>query len=195
MKKQGFTLVEMLIAISITTLIISGISIFLTKVTDSIFESQNKTKISVSLSDFVEKMNSIRTRFASGSIIDTSGYDVLLFTNTGGTAGALVGVVSYNNSLSGYLLDTNTPFEKTNPKLLGIQDLTMSQVAQVKTGTGASAFTVPFQVDSIYTPLVAKTFSATPYQSGTILDIDLELYNTLAPEKSSDESSYFRLDF
>ncbi len=81
---RGFTLAEMLIAVSISAMIISGSTFFIFKANSEVQTAKNRTKIHTEMSTFIEKMNVIRTGYMSGSVLiqNEPGYDVILFQNS-----------------------------------------------------------------------------------------------------------------
>jgi prepilin-type N-terminal cleavage/methylation domain-containing protein len=93
---KGFSLVEMIIAITISSMIIGGSTFFIFKTNSEAQTAKNRTKIHVEMSEYIEKMNQIRNGYSSGTVLiqNEPGYDVLLFSNSGATAGVLVGVVN-----------------------------------------------------------------------------------------------------
>ncbi len=132
-------------------------------------------------------MNFIRTNFSSGSVVvsGTDQYNVVLFTNTGGTSGALIGVVDADNTnASGAtFLDPSSAFGTYGNKVLGITELTKSQVQAIVTSTGA-VYTIPFRANKIYSALPVMDFVANTYNSGTLLEIDTNVYEKyLEPAK------------
>jgi prepilin-type N-terminal cleavage/methylation domain-containing protein len=80
----GFTLVEMIMAIAISTMIIGGSTFFILKTNSDAQVSKSRTVVHTEISKFIEKMNQIRNSYSSGTILiqNSNGYDVLLFSNT-----------------------------------------------------------------------------------------------------------------
>lgn len=174
--KRGFTLIEIIIAISISLLIMAGLSTFLIKTNTMIYTAQRKGDIYISLTDAVDRINSLKRSYSSGSLFidDPNGYDVLLFTDTGATSGVLVGVVDNDPTSTGYLLlDATGSYATYGNKALGIQELSQSQLSSL---TITGAYSIPFHADKVFPSLLPKTFSVVAYNSGTIFDTHLELF-------------------
>lgn len=177
--QRGFTLMEMIISITISALIIGGSSYFIFKTNSDAQTAKNRTKVHTEMTTFIERMNYIRNNYSTGSIlVDTpNGYDVLVFTNSGATTGVLVGVVNLStlDSNGGAKLDPASGSGTYGSKALGIQELTNSQLASLL-GTPANAYNVTFQSDRYYTALQPQKFAATTYNSGGLFEIDAGIY-------------------
>jgi Tfp pilus assembly protein PilV len=89
----GFTIIELLIAILISFIVISGFSYFVIQLNDEIQSASNTSEMYTSLTSFIQKMNNISKDYASYQIIQSSNTDTygnVLFTNTGATTGTLL---------------------------------------------------------------------------------------------------------
>ncbi len=165
---SGYTLVEMVVSIAISTLIIGGSTYFILKSNTEAQAAKARTTIHTEMTTFVDKLNQLRTNYSSGSILVNAnpGYDVLLLVNSGATNGALVGVVNLKNSdgNGSAKLDASGNFGIYDNKVLGIQELTKSQIASLLT-IPSSAYAVLFQSDRFYPALLTKDFSITAYNS------------------------------
>ena len=87
MKKKGFTLVEIVVAITISSIIIGGVFVFLTKLQKDIVLAKATTRVHTNLTDFMGTMHNFEKLYSSGHIIaNGSGtYNVGLLTNPGNT--------------------------------------------------------------------------------------------------------------
>jgi len=65
----GFTLTEIVIAITISVLIMGGVVGFLTKLQNDILLSKESTRVHTSLTDFIATMNNFSKLYASGSVL------------------------------------------------------------------------------------------------------------------------------
>ncbi len=93
--KRGFSLVELVVAVTIAGLIIVGVSVFLTRVNTDIVTSTIRSKIYTDLSLFLDRTTELRRSYPQTTLIDygTGAYDAVMLTNSGRTAGVLIGVV------------------------------------------------------------------------------------------------------
>ncbi len=184
--QRGFTLIEVVISIAITAMVIGGSTYFILKASSEVQSAKNRTQIHVEMTSFIEKMNSIRTNYSSGNILvdSSSGYDVILFMNTWATAGVLIGVVNTattDTQNTPIKLDGVTNFSTYNHKTIGVQELTKTQLTSLLSNPSL-AYHVEFQSDRYYPNLLAQGFSATKYNSGSLLVLDIHIYERLVPE-------------
>lgn len=178
----GFTIIELLIAILISFIVISGFSYFVIQLNDEIQSASDTSEMYTSLTSFIQKMNNISKDYASYQIIQPSNTDTygnVLFTNTGATTGTLLWV-AYKNSLTGkYSVDNPSNFYYYSDKNLFLQTLSSSQIAAIKADQNY-IYTMNIQSDAIFSPLIVNKFRVTQYGSGpsngTILDFSLNLY-------------------
>lgn len=65
----GFTLIEIVIAITISVMIMGGVLGFLTKLQNDILLSKQSTRVYTSLTDFIGVMNNFGKLYSSGSVV------------------------------------------------------------------------------------------------------------------------------
>lgn len=94
----------------------------------------------------------------------------------------LVGVVNLANpdTHGGVLLDAVSEFGTYGSKAIGIQEVNQVQLAGVLSNP-ANAYSVVFQADRYYPGLQAQNFSANMYNSGSIVELDADIYERLLP--------------
>jgi prepilin-type N-terminal cleavage/methylation domain-containing protein len=66
---RGFTLVEIVIALTISVIIMGGVLTFLTKLQDDIVLSKQSTRVYANLTDFIGTMRNFSKLYATGSVI------------------------------------------------------------------------------------------------------------------------------
>lgn len=88
----GFTLIELVVAITISVLIMGGVLGFLTKLQNDITISKQSTRVYTNLTDFMGTMRNFSKLYASGSVITggTGGYNIGLLMRPDKTAGILI---------------------------------------------------------------------------------------------------------
>ena len=69
--KIGFTLIEIVVAISISLIIMGGIVTFLRTLQSDIYLSKQATRVYTSLTDFTSVMNNFGKLYGSGNVIVT----------------------------------------------------------------------------------------------------------------------------
>lgn len=105
MQRKGFTLVEIVVAVAISTIVLGGTIGIVTKATESLAVAKSKGKTYSALTDAVSRLNTVRNTFPLITVLDTEGYDALVFTNSGRTAGILVGIADASSGTGEYRLD------------------------------------------------------------------------------------------
>ncbi len=177
--QSWFTLMEMVISITISALIIGGSSYFILKTNSETQTAKNRTKIHTEMTTFIEKMNYLRGNYSTGGILidNMYGYDTLVLTNSGQTSGVLIWVVNLASldTNDGAKLDPLAWFSTYDNKVIGIQELTNSQLTSVLS-VPSNAYNITFQSDRYYSWLHAQWFSATTYNSGSIIELDINIY-------------------
>ncbi len=203
-RPKGFTLAEMLVSLTISAVLITGASLFVSRAYSQILSSKYRVVVSSEISALVERMNSVRTSYSRGALaIDaTHGFDALIFTNSGSQKGVLVGIADLARPESDgtYRIDAIANFGTYGRKVPFAQELTPSQLASVLS-SGTNAYSIPIRHDSVFENLNTKEFSATPYQSGAIFEIDAAYHERFVPdfvgmsESSIDPETVYRFTF
>lgn len=84
---SGFTLPELIVAITISSLVILGVTAFLSKINQSIADSVTHAKMYEDLTKFSEKVRDYRHVYPDTIAVDVSGgYDGIILTNSGRTS-------------------------------------------------------------------------------------------------------------
>lgn len=170
MKNKGFTLVEIVVAITISVMVIGGLSVFLTKTQTDILSSRQKTAVYTNLSDFIGAMRNFTKLYESGSIVVSgSGYNTVLMMKRDKTSGVLIGVVGQGNAGNVSKLDPVANKGIYGKKVIAYQKLTGSQVADILANTG-SVYGIDFSDEGLFKELPVTDFSVTPYNTGAILE-------------------------
>lgn len=187
MKKQPwYTLVEVVIATAITSVIIIGISIFIANVIAQIQIARQKGQLFVAVTQAVGTMKEKRNLFWSG-IVFGSGHSRLLlygkgFDNQSGSW-ALIGVVNLDlpAGTGWYLLDPENNYPCYGKKVLGIARLSGTQAARIL-ARPETASGIIFYADNVYPDINVNTLLISPYGSGMIFDLHFSFYDTFFPD-------------
>jgi len=164
--------VELVIAVTMSTMVIAGLVYFLTQINTDISTAQYKTDVYLQLSDFTSKVNTARANYQTGKILvdlpKDQGYDVLLLTNTGKTAGAIVGVANMSDAGTG-LLDSGTNFTSYGNKMLAVQEISSGMLATIVSNTGlvntGVLYSLPINSDQTFPNLQVSRFSIKAFNS------------------------------
>lgn len=169
----GFTLSEIIVAVTISVLVLGGVLGFLTKLQTDVLLSKESTRVHTSLTDFVGTMNNLSKLYASGSVLvqGTGTYNVGLLVRPDKTSGVLIGVVEEKSGNTSKLDQNKAVYGK---KVLAYQKLTAGQVSSILAATG-TVYDVPFFDEGLFPNLLVTDFLITPYNSGAILEYELQL--------------------
>jgi hypothetical protein len=181
--KKWFTFIETIIAITISMFIMWWLIYFMSTVNMEIRTTQNKTKIYLNLSELIDRINNLKNIFNSWSLVidNPSWYDVILFTNSNKTSGAIIWIVDNNEDSNNYLkLDIQSNFTYYWNKVIWIQDLSQSQVNDILSDS-SNVYNIKFNKDKLFLDLFMKNFNVTSYNSWNILESELEIYEAYYP--------------
>jgi prepilin-type N-terminal cleavage/methylation domain-containing protein len=195
MGKKGFTIPEILIAVTIATVIIVGTVFALLQTVETMSLAKKRTEAYVAVSEAVMKFNRLRTSYREGHLIsDTAEYDMLMLTNSGKTAGALVATVVADEEDPSYLKPVPLLQQPIyGKKVLAVREITASQISDILANTG-SALNVSFSEDSLFNALDTERMNMVQYNSGTFTDMELGVYMADFPEFEGSPKSEYPLD-
>ena len=179
---RGFTVLEIVIAMTISVMIMLWLSFFISEINSKIISSQNKWNIYTGINDFIDKVGVKKNLYWSSTILDQNqNYNALLMTNSSLNGGILIGVVNNNKNSPNYLkLDPIWNYHIYDNKVLGIRQLTQSQISEILANSG-SIYNIAFFEDNLFPNLFVKSFNLLGYNSGAIVETKLTFYESLAP--------------
>lgn len=191
MFRKGFTLVEIVVAVAISTLLLAGTVGIAVKATHSLANEKAKGQSYSSLTDAISKLNSVRNAYPIATVVDVpNGYDFVVFTNSGRTAGVLVGVANVGSGTVEHLLDPVADYATYGEKALVVQDMTATQTAAVIVDHQA-AYAVSIREESVFRKLIVENLQATAYNADRIVDVFLSVYAVPRPELEGQPKSSF----
>lgn len=174
-------MLEIVIAMSISVMVMLWLSFFISEINSKIISSQNKWNIYTGINDFIDKVGVKKNLYWSSTILDQNqNYNALLITNNTLNGGILIGVVNNNKSSSNYLkLDPIWNYHIYDNKVLGIRQLTQSQISEILANSG-SIYNIEFFEDNLFPNLFVKSFNLVGYNSGAIVETKITFYESLA---------------
>ncbi|MDQ1344069.1 MAG: hypothetical protein QG650_789 [Patescibacteria group bacterium] len=182
MFRKGFTLVEIVMAVAISTLLIAGTVGIVTQVAESMTSAKATAKTYSALSEVVSRLKSVRSSYPLATAVSVpDGYDYLVFTNSGKTSGTIVGVANAASGSVDFRLDPVSDYANYGEKAFFVQDVTGTQTNALLTDPSA-AYSLPIREESLYRDLVVESLEATPYNSGALMDVSIGLYVVPHPE-------------
>ena len=170
MKKKGFTLTEIVVAVTISIIIMGWVLRFLVKLQSDLTISRQSTSVYVNLTDFFGTMNNLTKLYSSGNVIvsGTGMYNVELLTRPDKSGWALIGVVEQKD---GNLSKLDPPSNKSTygKKVMAYQKLNASQITTLLVSTG-SIYDIVFQDEWLFKDLLLNDLYITPYNSGSLFE-------------------------
>ncbi|MDD2487255.1 MAG: prepilin-type N-terminal cleavage/methylation domain-containing protein [Candidatus Gracilibacteria bacterium] len=177
-KNKGFTIIEIVIAITISLFVMVIIAYFISEINNKIGSSQNKSKIYIGINDLINKINSKKNLYSSSAILvsQSGSYNVLLMTNNIKSKGLLIGVVDVETMK----LDPISNYSKYGNKILALKDINKAQLDLIETSSG-NAYNVEFYEDNVFPDLNMSSFSLAPFNSGAIIEANLSFFESYLP--------------
>lgn len=176
MFRKAFTLVEIVIAITISSLLLAGTIAVTSKAVVAISSAKHRGNVQSGMTDVLTRLHSVRNLYPILANVQVhAGYDYLVFTNSGRTSGVLVGIVNAGSGTEDIRLDPPEGYLTYGVKPIAIQDITAFQVRSVLDDP-ASAYAVPIREESVFRDVVFEEFEATPYNDTLVVDIDAAVY-------------------
>jgi len=200
---KGFTLIEIIIAITISVIVMGGVFTFLTRLQADIIASRQKTAVYTNLSDFIGTMRNFTKLYESaGLVVDGTGYDVMLMLSRDKAAGVLIGVVEQGTG-STSRLDPIADKDIYGKKVIAYQKITTWQIDSILANTG-SVYDIDFTDEGLFKDLSVTDFSVTPYNAGSLFEykisVEIPYYEKLVGQPRSSipqtmTTMSFTLDF
>ncbi|EKD66156.1 MAG: hypothetical protein ACD_49C00061G0003 [uncultured bacterium (gcode 4)] len=178
-KNHGFTVVEMVIAMTIWSMIMLWISYFIGEINSKIISSQNKGNLYTWVNDFIDKIWVKKNLYWSSAILtQNQNYNALLMTNKEQNGGILIWVVNNSKTSPNYLkLDPIWNYGIYENKVLGIRQLTQNQVWDIMTNSW-NIYNIEFFEDNLFPSLFVKSFNLIWYNSWAIVEAKITFYES-----------------
>lgn len=176
-KKTWFTLIEIIVAMTIWTIVIVWIVFFIWKMNEDIFMAKAKTIAYLDTVSLINKINQSRLIYKKNLIVNDSDSwnDIILLYSSWSEWWLLMWVVDATNNSDNYLkLDPDDNFDIYWKKLLWIRKITETQTLDLISNTW-SVFWIPFYEDNLFWWLFTKKLEARLYNSWAFLDLNLDI--------------------
>lgn len=177
-KSKWFTIVELIIAIILSSIVLIWIIALITNILSEISRSENKAKIYSWINNIINKINIEKNTYWSSSILidNEKSYDVLLLTNKEKKWWLLLWVVNINPESSWYMkLDTDSNYSKYDNKALWIKKIKEDELSMILTDSW-KVFDINFYEDWLFNDLMPKTFYLSEYNSWKIIEANMTLF-------------------
>lgn len=154
---------------------------FIADVLAELTVTNDRARVLSELYDYKAKLDNYKSVFLSWStVIDnvpTAGFDVLMYKNTTGTDGILIGVVDMTTKK----LVPNASFGKYGKYALAMRELTTQNITDIWV-SAATVYTYSFFDDKIFSNLIVKDFQVQRYNVNAIVDMYAALLTRFLPD-------------
>lgn len=182
-KKSWYTVIEIIVAIVISSFIILWLTGLLQKFNSEIFNIQSQTSTFSSLSNFRSDFNNYKFKYTKAiNVVDNSSwYDVLLLMNTGSQRWIMVWVVDKTTGSPNYFkLDPVSNYNIFWDKVLWIKELTTTQTQNALSNSG-SVYSIVFNDSNLYSDVKVDSFIINAYNSWSVMDISMDILTKFYP--------------
>lgn len=180
-KNLAFTLVELLISISITVIVIFWFTSLYINISDNILSAEKKVIILNDIKDFTTKVSYSTTIYNTWIIISESNkFDTLILTNSWNTNWYLIWVFDCNNkSWIDFKLSSNSLAYDNN--CFWYFPLKTSQINNIISNTW-TIYTSSFNAWTLYKNLVVKNFTVQEFSPNHIFNLNLDFFDNFYPD-------------
>jgi len=175
MKKKAFTIIELIISITITIIIIWWIMVFISSLSSEIEYSTKKTNIITEISDIENKIDEIKSKYTSWIILidneSWTGSDVLLFRKNiwdDIQDWYILAQIDFNNKV----IDWSWNVDNIWKKVLGFRKISETELITIDSNP-LEIYNYTFHLDNIFKNITLKDFQVSFYNSGDIWEIEL----------------------
>ena len=169
-KKNAFTLVELIVAILISSIILIGILIFLWDTMENIASSKANTRNLIAFSEFQNKLNSYKNIYSSWYILvdnnSNSWSDIFIMKNNNNDDWILISRIDLDTKK---IIEDNKIYKYTP---LWIRRISKQEINDINSNTWV-IYDYKFQSDKIFYDLNLKDFQITSFNSGSINEFKL----------------------
>ncbi|MDD5213568.1 MAG: prepilin-type N-terminal cleavage/methylation domain-containing protein [Candidatus Gracilibacteria bacterium] len=179
--KKAFTLIELIVAITISSIVILGFTQIYISIQDSILFSQKKAVIFNDIKDFTTKLSYSTNIYNSGFVITQTGkFDTLIMTNSGGTDAYIIGVFDCTNTtgINIKLASDNLIYDN---KCFGYFPIKQTQISSIITNN-SSIYSASFNGGNLYSNLIVKNFGVKEFLPNHIFDLNIDFFDSFYPK-------------
>lgn len=177
---SGFTLAELVVAVIISSIILTILMSFITTSMNEISFSNQQTETLENISNFSITLNNYKGTFKDATLlIDNTGSwsDVIMMSNTEQTEWILFWVVKKDTNR---LEQSQNDYETLYEKHIWIRNLTGADITNLLSNTW-SAYDLEFQPDKIFYDMYLKDLQVDVYNSWAIIDMNLKILTNYKP--------------
>lgn len=169
--KKAFTLTELIVAITISVIVLIFTFQFVADIVNNLATTNKKSEVLDDLGEFNIMINNYKRAFPNVYILsdfpDQGGYDIIIMENIKWDTGLLLWVIDANTKK----LIRNVSYPYYGKKVLWMRYLTEENLNDIG-GSSDIIYDYSFYDDKIFEDLVIKDFQANIYNTWSILNID-----------------------
>jgi len=181
-KKSGFTFVELVVSMLISSIILTSVFYFISQNIDEINSSTNRTKFFDEFYGFRDKFIYYSNIYTSWSILinnsSSSWSDILLMQNELSTDWIIFWVVDENTMK---LEKKQTAYNVYYNKSVWFKRVSTWEITAIKSNSWY-VYTIWFYKDNVYDKLKMKDLQMEMYNSWSIMNVDLTILKDYNPE-------------
>lgn len=173
--KKALTLVELVISITVSSVVMLIVLTFVADSIETVISSNKKTEIYEDLFRFKNDFNQYsRWGYFNQELIVSnvswSGSDIILMKNLDSSKGVIFWVVDKESML----IEPDVGYTIYSDKVIWYRNLSASEITDIE-GTLSNIYNLKFFPDKVYDWLKIKDFQMDMYNSGSIIDMNLEV--------------------
>lgn len=171
---KWFTLVELIVAVIISSIVLTILMSFITTSMNEISYSNRQTEVLENINNFSTTMNNYKWSFEDVIVVidnTASWSDTIMMTNEANNEWILVWIV-WKDSLT--LEDSEIDFNTIYEKHLAIRELNALDISNI-IATPGMVLGLSFNKDKLFDDLVMKDFQVELYNTWAVINIDLEV--------------------
>ncbi len=179
--KKGFTLTELIIAVSISAIVLIFIFNFVADIIGSLSYTNKKAQIFTSFYEFVAEVDNYKSSFPRMNVfVNVSSNvwnDIVILRNIEGNYGIMLWVVDK----ASMKLAKNSTYPFYTEKILWYRELTDANLIEISWDAN-KIYEYEFFQDKVFDDLLVKSFQAELYNTGAILDLNIYLNTDFSPD-------------
>jgi len=173
--KIAFTLVELVVAITISSIIFLWVLNLVWDTLHELWVSNRSSKLIVSLSEVINRFEVLNSSYSKKSLFvdkpQWKGTDILLLSNSDSSWGAIIALV---DPRSKRIYNVTSSYPLYNQKHIGYRTLDATELATI-IADPSEVYNLSFYSDKIFYDIYVRDFQLVLYNSSTIADIQMSL--------------------
>ncbi len=174
-KKYAFTLVELVVAITISSIILIGLFSLIGDTISELWQANNSSEMIVDINDLLDTMNDYNSIYDKKDIIidwlSGQGTDVLMFTNSANTSWILFALIDPESKK---VINNTEQYESYNRRYIWYKELSDTEISAIMSDTNV-IYAYSFFPDKVNEKVSIIDFQLEFYNSWKIIEMDLDV--------------------